>query len=224
MIGRRKRSIRGKLTGIIMIISTTAVLLACLGFTASGLLNLRKRRASDLSTTGEVIGANSTAALTFGDHEAAREVLGALRSKPSIIAACVYGKDGRPFARYAPEASTIIPRHLLPDGFHEDGDRLELYYPIRLDHERIGTLYLAADARDRDARLKQYGLIAGGIVLLSLLVAYVLAAMLQRAISEPIVELARVADLVSQHKNFSMRARHPGVDSDEIGNLMTGFN
>jgi PAS domain S-box-containing protein len=52
-----------------------------------------------------------------------------------------------------------------------------------------------------------------------------LSSRLQRNISEPIVELARVASLVSLHKNYSMRANpHRSRDDDEINRLMTGFN
>ena len=96
---------------------------------------------------------------------------------------------------------------------------------IRLDRERIGTLYIASDERVRDARLRQYGVIGAAVVLMSLLIAFILSSKLQRSISAPIVELARVANLISQHKNFSVRASHPRRnDSDEIGNLLTGFN
>src|SRR5258708_28140722 len=71
----------------------------------------------------------------------------------------------------------------------------------------------------RDDRTK------AAIILVCLIVAFVLSSRLQRGISEPIVELARVASLVCQHKNFSVRASHPGSNnSDEIGNLMAGFN
>jgi PAS domain S-box-containing protein len=224
MIGEAQ-SIRRKLTGVIMLTSTTAVLLTCLGFTATGLLNLHKRRVADLSTTARLVASNSTAALTFGDRPAAREVLSALRSKPSVVAAGIYTQQGEPFARYETSPSISIPRAILADGFTERGDRLELFYAIRLKGERIGTLYIAADARDRNARLKEYGIIAVGIGLLSLLIAFVLSWWLQGGISQPIVELARVANYVSEHKNFSVRASHRGLnDRNEIGNLMTGFN
>jgi PAS domain S-box-containing protein len=225
MTMKRKRSIRRRLTGIIMVTSTTAVLLACIGFTVSGLLNFRSRLVGDLSTIAQVIGSNSTAALTFGDRHAAHEVLSALRAKPSIIAAGIYTERGVPFAQYEPNAAISIPRIVLQDGIYDRGDRVELFYGILLDHERIGTLYIAADIRDRNARLKQYGEIAAGILLLSLLTAFVLATRLQGRISRPIVEMARVAALVSKDKSFSVRASDPGLnDGDEIGNLMTGFN
>jgi PAS domain S-box-containing protein len=225
MTTHRPRSIRGKVTGIIMLTSTTAVLLACLGFTISGLFNFRNRLLGDLTTIAEVVGSNSTAALTFGDRQAANEVLAALRAKPSIIAAGIYTDRGELFARYEPHRSILIPATIQPDGVYDRDDRVELFSAIRLGNARIGTMYVAADARDRNVRLRQYGEIAAGIVLLSLLAASVLAARLQGRISGPIVELARVAALVSKDKSFTVRASHPGLnDGDEIGNLMIGFN
>jgi PAS domain S-box-containing protein len=222
---KSKRSIRRKLTGIIMLTSTTAVLLACLGFAISDLVSLRNGLASDLSTLAQVVGTNSIAALTFGDHQGAREVLNALEAKPSIVAAGIYTDRGEPFAQYEPNASITIPRVLPKDGFHDRGERLELIYPMRLRHHRIGTLYIVSDSRDRNARLKHDVEIAALIVLVALLFAFVLSSRLQRNISVPIVELARVADLVSQHKNYSARANpRRSNHSDEIDHLMTGFN
>ena len=208
-----------------MITSTTAVLLACLGFVISDQVSLRNRLSDDLLTLAQVVGSNSTVALMFGDDEGAREVLSALRAKPSIVAAGIYTEGGESFARYEPNASISIPKVLLPDGFHHRGSRLELFYGIPLGDKRVGTLYLASDSRDRNAMLKRYAIIAAGIVLVALLFAFVLSSKLQRNISEPIVELARVASLVSQHKNYSTRANFRGVrDEDEIHQLITGFN
>src|SRR6202171_1041233 len=224
MTAKWKHSIRGKLTGIIMLTSTIAVLLVSIGFTISGLANFKARLEAALSTTAQIIGSNSTAALTCGDRQAAREVLNALRAKRSVIAAGIYTPRGEPFARYEPNASIPIPRAVLPDGFYDHGKRFELFYGIEIDHERIGPIYIAADARDRIARLKQYGLIAAGLVVLSLFIAFVLSSRLQRSISEPIVDLARVASLVSRLKDFSVRAGHPGLNASYgIGNLVTGF-
>src|SRR5688500_14591138 len=138
----RRVSIRGKLTRIIMLTSTAAVLFTCLLFTWSGLVNLQRRRIDDLSTAAELVSAESTAALTFGVRQAAPEMLAALRAKPSIVAAAIYTVHGEHFARYQPDRSISIPPDILPDGFTERGDQLELFHAIRLDDERIGTLYI----------------------------------------------------------------------------------
>ncbi|HEX7704974.1 MAG TPA: ATP-binding protein [Thermoanaerobaculia bacterium] len=218
-------SIRGKLTGIIMLTSTAAVLLTCLGFMASGLVNLYRQRVADLSTTAQLVASNSTAALAFEDRKAAQEVLGALRAKAPVVAAAIYDQDREVFARYQPDPYISIPTVILPDGFTDRADRLDLFYAIRLDGERIGTLYIATDARERNARLKEYAIIAAGIALLSLLVAFLLSWWLQGGISRPIVELARVARDVSVHKRFNVRAGYAGLkDGNEIADLMAGFN
>jgi PAS domain S-box-containing protein len=222
----KRLSIQRKLTRIIMLTSTAAVLFTCVLFMASGLLNIQRRRIVDLSTSAELVAASSTAALTFGDRQDAQEILTALRAKPSIVAAAIYTVRGGQFARYQPDPSISIPPVILPDGFTEREGQLRLFHAIRLDGERIGTLYIAADARDRNARLKEYGIIAAGIGLLSILIAFLLSRWMQGSISRPIVELARVASYVSEHKNFSVRASSDAGlnDGNEIGNLMVGFN
>jgi PAS domain S-box-containing protein len=225
MTGRSTPSIRRKLTRLMMLTSTTTALLVCLGFVISDLVDLRHRLADDLSTLAQVVGSNSTVALTFGDRQGAGEVLGALRAKPSIVAAGIYTETGAPFARYEPHASIHIPRVLLHDGFYDRDGRLALYYGIEIGHKRVGTLYIVSDSRERNALLKKYAVIAGAIVLASLFFAFVLSSRLQRRISDPIVELARVARLVSQHKDYSVRANPRGpAEDDEIDQLMTGFN
>lgn len=208
-----------------MLTSTTAVMLACLGFVISDLVSLRSGLAGDLSTLAQVVGTNSIAALTFGDHQGASEVLSALAAKPSIVAAAIYTDQGEPFAQYEPDASTSIPSILPEDGFHDRGKDLELVYPLQFHHHRIGTLYIVSDSRERNARLTHDVVIAALIVLVALFFALVLSWRLQRTISAPIVELARVANLVSRHKNYSERANPlRSNDSDEIDHLMTGFN
>jgi PAS domain S-box-containing protein len=208
-----------------MLTSATAVLLACIALITSDFLSLHRDMADDLSTLAQVTGSNSIAALTFGDRQGAGEVLSALRAKPSIVAAAIYTDRGEPFARYEPNASISIPRVLMPEGFHDSGNRIELFQPIELHHRRIGTLYIASDARERNARLKQYAGIGAGIVLGSLLFALVLSSILQRDISQPIVELAHVTRLVSDHKNYTVRTRPRHVSNgDEIDDLMVGFN
>jgi PAS domain S-box-containing protein len=216
-------SIRGKLTAIIMLTSTAAVLLACLGFTVTGLLNFRNRLIADISTIARVIASNSKAALAFNDREGAREVLGALEAKRSVVAAAVYNHHGEPFAVYEPNRGTSAPKQPRPDGIYDLGDRVEFFSAIRLGDKRIGTLYISADNRDRAARVRQYEEIALTIVFFSLLAAFVMAARLQRLISAPIVELARVATLVSKEKSFSVRASPPKLN-DEAGNLINAFN
>jgi len=132
-----------------MLTSTTAVLLACLGSAISELVSWRHRLDGDLSTLAQIVGSNSMVALTFEDRQGAREVLNALRAKPLIVASGLYDEKGEPFARYEPSPAIAIPRIPLQDGFHDRGNRIELFYGIELGRQRLGTLYIASDSRDR---------------------------------------------------------------------------
>jgi len=87
MLAFRDLSIRRKLTLIIMLTSSVALLLACAAFVSYDLYTFRRAKVHDLTTLAEIIGSNSTAALTFGDSNSAKEILGALSANQHIAAA-----------------------------------------------------------------------------------------------------------------------------------------
>jgi len=217
-------SIRWKLTLIIMLTSSIALLLASAGFIAYELIRFRDAVVRELSTVAEVIGANSTAALAFGDRRAAEEILSALRADERVLAACSYNSQGQLFAGYLRDAKSthVFPPQSRPAGQYFEGDTLLLFRPIVLDRETIGTLYLRADLREIYTRLQGY---LGMVLLLmavSLLVALALSSRLQTIISGPILGLAETARQVSAEKNYSVRAvKH---NQDELGALTDAFN
>src|SRR5438270_6222646 len=98
MLDFRGTSIRRKLTRAMMLTSIVALLVASAFFAAYDAMTIRNRIERDLSTLATIIGANSHAALTFGNEQDARENLGALATKPHVVAAAMYGADGKLFA------------------------------------------------------------------------------------------------------------------------------
>src|SRR5713226_8425876 len=99
----RDLSIRRKLMLIIMLTSSVALLLACTAFIGYDRYTFRPAMVRDFTTVADMIGSNSTAALAFSDADSAREILGVLRAKPHIVAACVYTRDARVLASYMRE-------------------------------------------------------------------------------------------------------------------------
>ena len=136
MTSFRDLSIRRKLTLIVMITTCTAILLACGAFFAFDIHTLRQSRMHDLETLAEVLGSNSTAALTFNDPAAAREVLGSLSAKEPIMAAALYRIDeAASFATYVRDPA------LAPFSFHvfDAGETVQIEWdqnaaPIRKAH------------------------------------------------------------------------------------------
>jgi PAS domain S-box-containing protein len=221
---RGTSSIRRKLTTIIMLTAACALLMANVGYVFVDLSEFRSKQASDLTTLASVIGYNASASLLFNERESAKEVLQALRAKPSVVGACIYTRQGKVFAVYGAMQSPAVPS-VMGDRVVFAPGKTEVFQSIRFDGETVGTIYIAGDRREFNAQVIRDGKVGVFILLTSLLIAFVVSSRLQRRVSEPIVELARVANIISKDKNFSVRATHPGLDGgDEIGRLMTGFN
>ncbi len=217
-------SIRWKLPLVIALTSTVALLLASTGFVAYELFSFRQDVNREATTMAEVIGANSTAALTFGDQAVAGEVLAALRADRGILMACTYDARGQVFARYirdtgSPPAFPALPR---PPGQSLGPGSLEVFRPVVLDRKTIGTIYMRVAMEDFPARLRRYLTIVVMLLVASSLIAFTLSRRLQSAISEPILSLAHTARKISIEKNYSLRAvQH---SHDELGVLTDAFN
>lgn len=111
-------SIRQKLTLLMMLTSVVALLLACGAFLSYDAATFKKQLGLDLSVLADVIGANSTAALTFDDAGAARDALAALRAQKHVISACIYADDGKRFATYVRKGAegSVWPSGAQPQG------------------------------------------------------------------------------------------------------------
>lgn len=217
--------IKRKLTAIIMIASTVALLLVSAGFVTYELVVSRRMMKSDLLTLGQFIGDQSTAVLTYGDAKSANEELQALVDRKHITAAVLYDNTGHILASYrsAQAARETLPLRPGPDALPEfKPDRLFLYHDIWLDGQFLGTLYLESDLQE----LHDQFLYLGGIVILfmgtSWLVTLFLSSLLQRVITRPIFHLAETARAVTAEKNYSLRVAQAG--RDELGQLVDGFN
>ena len=217
-------SVRHKLTLLMVSTSVVALVLACAAFFSHEVFTFRTGMVRDLSILGEVIGSNSTAALTFHDSNAARDALAALRAHPRIVSGCIYGKDGEPFATYRRDAGADPrwPSTAIGEAGGEHRDYLSVLRPIRLDGETIGTVYIRSDLTEIRGRLRRYALIMAGVLLMASLAAWLLASRLQRLISEPVMRLVDAARVVTEQRDYSVRASRLG--EDELGQLIDAFN
>ena len=208
MVAFRNLSIRRKLTLIVMVTTCTAILLACGAFLTFDIHTLRQTRVLDLETLAEVLGSNSTAALTFNDPGAAREVLQSLAAKSHIMAASLYGSNGAIFATYVRNPAPVAFSFPSPEpsGARFEADRLVAFRTIVLDGHSVGTVFLASDLGEFNQLLRLYSALIGLIVVSLSVGAFFLAAKMQRAISDPILLLARTAREVTTAGDYSVRA------------------
>ncbi|MBA4167499.1 MAG: PAS domain-containing protein [Chitinophagaceae bacterium] len=216
-------TIQQKIMRIVLITSGVVVLLTCVAFVGYQFYEFRQNARSQLSTLGDIIAANSTAALAFEDHDAAVEILEALKAEKHIVAACLYDTSGKIFAQY-PDTISVrsLPQHPGPHAYQYRGTFLEGFQAVVQSHTNVGTLYLKSDLKVIYETFFKYALIGLVIFLSAVLVAYILSRRLQRKVSLPIQALSKTAAIVSQEKNYSERAKK--YDNDELGLLTDTFN
>ena len=220
----RDMSIGRKLIAIIVLTSAVTLLMACVAIGVYDILSFRRSMTVDLATLAEVVARNSTAALTFHDAKAAEDVLAALKAEPHITAACIYDADGKAFAKYIRDqpSRTSVPASPEATGTHFAHGQLSEFRPIRFQGDLIGVVYIESDLGEMFARLQRYAGVIACVLLISSLVAFLLASKFQQVISTPIFELVRTIKKVSSQKDYSLR--HLVTSHDEIGVLIDGFN
>jgi len=207
-----------------MLNTFAALCVASIAFAEYGVYRFKKLQMQDLNALANVMGTNSTAALAFKDQKSATDVLQALSAKPHILAATIYGPDGQPFAVYHRGASkeTYNPPPVENESSRFTADRVLIFHEITLEGEKIGSIFLEGDTVEYRQLLEGYLLFFALIVLAVSLGAFAMAERLQRPISNPILQLAWTAKMVTGSRDYSIRA---GKQSeDEVGVLIDGFN
>jgi signal transduction histidine kinase/DNA-binding response OmpR family regulator len=219
-----QRSIKHKLIVLVMITTGAALLTASLAFSLIDFFSYRRMLQSELTALADVLGANSTAALAFGDHPAAEEVLHALRADRRVSEACIFDRSGEPFANFDRDLGRahMVPARARPAGVYLEDGWIHVSRPIMLVDDQLGTICLVADIRLVYGRLGSFGVIAGVVLLVSSLVALLISSRLQRIISGPILALADTARRVTAEKTYAIRAHKES--NDEIGALIDAFN
>ena len=220
----RNPPIRQKLMTMIMGTSGVVLLLTCTAFLAYEFFTFRQAAVRQLSTLGEIVADNSTGVLAFDNQNDATEILAALKADRHIVAACLFDRRGKLFARYpSAAADAAFPAGPGQDGYHFEAAYLIGFAPVmQVKGQRLGTLYLQSDMVALADRLRLYGGIAILVIAGSALVAYTLSRKLQQQISRPILALAEAARAVSDQRDYSVRARKFG--DDELGLLTEAFN
>ena len=218
------KPIRSKLKLVIISTCVLTVILVFAGFFTYEYVTFKKILIDDLSTKADLIAENSNAALTFRDSTDAIRILNSLKSQPHITAAAIYDDNKTIFASYTRKGQEeVFPaKPLSSDTSLFNDDAIVVYKAIILSGEQIGTLYLSKDLASQKQRFWSYLEIALLVLIGSLTAAYIVATILAKNISAPIISLADTSQKVSQQKDYSIRAIK--MSNDETGFLADSFN
>jgi signal transduction histidine kinase len=220
--------IRRKLALVTAFVSGLALLIASLAFLLFDRASFEEALVRRLRTVAEVVAWNGAPAVVFRDPESARATLGALRSEPEVVSAAFYDREGQLFAEYLRKGAASKPPEALeagePSGPFQDfrNDHLVVMQPVLLNEDRVGTLVIRSGLRERSERGLRFATIAALVFAASMLLAALAGWLVQRTLSEPLLELARTARRMSQLGDLSARARPRG--RDEVGELVDSFN
>lgn len=217
------RSIRYKLVLVVLATTFAALLVAGAAMVFYDLRTYQQSWVNDLNTQAEILGRASAAALAFNDPKSASEYLSLLKARPKIAAAAIYNAKGKVFASYSRAGVSGSDLPALPEfeGPRIAGNVLLFYKRIVENNEILGTVYLKADY-ELLGRLTDYLSILGTVFALSLLVALLMSAWLQTAVTKPILAISEVARQVMEKRDFSLRVRK--TTEDEIGYLVDAIN
>lgn len=219
----RDLPIKRKLVGVMVLTSFAVLLLTSIVLLAYELYSYKQSTRRSLLTIADIIAANSTAVLIYDDHKLATEILSALRAEPEITAAALYDKQGHLYATYP---FSLVPSTLPPTpgalGIEFKANDVTVFQPVIEGERRVGTLMLRGDLEGTYRRLGVYGLVLLAVLAGSALVALFLSNFFQRLISQPMLDLANTARLVSENKDYSVRAVK--LSNDELGGFTEAFN
>src|SRR5207302_4395208 len=87
----------------------------------------------------------------------------------------------------------------------ENGN-LIVFQPVMQGIDQVGTAYLKSDLKALTERLRLYALISLLVLVGSALVAYALSHTFQRHISAPVLALTNIARVISEQRDYSVRA------------------
>ena len=221
------KSLRQKVTLMLMLTAGLAMVLAAMSFLAFEAYYLRTAAAVDLQSLGSIIAYNANSAVAFGDSEAASKILGGLKDRKHITAGRIYRADGTvlgsyPIGESGSEPPMPLSRTIERVGPNPAGMLTTTRFIQSEDGHPIGLLYLESDQGEIVDRVVWTGLVLGVITLLLGILTYLFVSRFQGVLTDPILGLAELVADVTASRNYSLRAVKKS--EDELGLLVDSFN
>jgi PAS domain S-box-containing protein len=218
----RPRTFGAKLIVLVTLTSGAVAAIICVVLVSMNYARMKGMAIENVQSLANTIGVHSAAALVFDDPEVGHETLTALRAVPQVASATIYDAEDEPFATFYRGTGPSPNFPLSESGSQVINGWLVHAVPIVQDDRRVGTLQLVYDMAELAERLRQNVLVSLAAALLAVCVALLIASRLQRIVTRPVGELVATARLVSERRDFSIRARK--VSHDELGTFPDEFN
>jgi PAS domain S-box-containing protein len=218
-----KISIRKKLVLIILSASIISIISGLAIYLVFDMINIKNEIKKNAELNAALVGQYSIVPLVFDYKDEATDVLAKLSSVPSVLDACIFNADGKIFASYrkTPDDRFIFP---YPEERKPEFSKgyLNVYQSISYDGNNYGILYLRLTDSSIREKFMNNILIMIALILILFIPVYFIANRLQKVISEPILNLAKLTATISMNQDFSVQLKPQG--NDEVGILYQQFN
>jgi signal transduction histidine kinase len=223
VINLKNVPIKQKLTTAIMLTSAVVLFLTVAVFTIHGIFSFRQRTEDFSYTLARITAAQGAAAVDYDNVADCRKILSKFNTEKLILEAALYGKNGKILASY-PEnkPSTSFPPVPRARGYRIQHSSVLIFVPVQQDNRPVGWLYLKWDLSPEYRRIRWAAGVLALLLVGSMGVALIISNILQRGISQPILQLAALSKAVSANHDYSVRAVKAG--DDELGALTDAFN
>jgi len=217
-------SIHRKLLLVVFSTSILGLAAACLAFEIYERMSYRASMVTALASDADTLGLVTAASLTFNDRKSAVELLATIRAGTNIVIATLYDKQGAVFAEY--RRAGLDPGFKSP-AWKEEGpvfgtENLTLCHSIFLGGEKVGSIVIVSDLSELQEKMARYREISLLVLLLGASATFLVSSRLVRLITEPVLQLAALAERVSTKEDYALRA--PEGSKDELGKLVSSFN
>ncbi|MES2626387.1 MAG: ATP-binding protein [Pseudomonadota bacterium] len=228
----RNFPIKIKLVVITLLVSAITLVMASAAFTYLQVSSYRKSLLQTVASVAQIIAVNSGAPILFNDADASRENLRIVDQFDFIDAVVLTDADGSFFSGTTniSELSRGVENYV--DGLDSAGDAIYSYsfqdaylyvrVPVVVDGDRIGSVEVRSSLQLVEQQIISFIYILVIVLMVATLVGYALISLLQKIISEPLLEFKQAVENVREKKIFNITV--PVNSNDEIGQVIKGFN
>lgn len=219
----RYASIRQKLIAIILAVTILSLLGGFSFEIYNNIQSLKKDLVNNISLDAKLISDYAVPTILFDDKDEAVSILEKLSNIPSVLHGDILNADGDVFAEYSKQGYIDTQKFHRPESL-ADGNKRIIFVtePVKSENEVIGKVNLVASTDIIREKTGDHIRMISLIFLLTSFFAVILAFLLERIISHPIMHLSNITKKIQDSGDFSVRVNKESYD--ETGVLYDSFN